>query len=64
MEPKATQQLVFTAIANGDWDAAENHLNDLLDWINKDGFSPDLAGLDHSTRVDFYRRLLAMVEEQ
>lgn len=39
MDPSVTAKLLFTALAEGDIDAAKEHAGNLADWIGNGGFS-------------------------
>lgn len=49
MDPQVTWEQLLAAYAEGDWDAVEQRANDLIAWLDRDGFPPSIIkqpGLD------------------
>ena len=46
MDPLETWKAIMTCMETGDWAEAENNILDLREWLNKEGFPPDLGAQD------------------
>lgn len=49
MDPQIAWEQMLAAYADGDWDTVEERANDLLAWLDRDGFPPTILcrnGLD------------------
>ena len=44
MDPNATWHEMAEAVANDDWETATERAGDLLYWIDRGGFPPEITG--------------------
>ena len=51
MDPNRTWQELVDAVRNDDWVPAADLAEVLLDWLNRDGFPPNITGIREFDRV-------------
>jgi hypothetical protein len=43
MDPQSTWDELLDAYVEGDWDTVERRANDLIAWLDRDGFPPSIV---------------------
>lgn len=62
MDPNATMGLLIDAIAASDWESAEEHATNLLNWLNRGGFDADVKQRDLVSCISVMALLLRVYD--
>jgi hypothetical protein len=51
MDPTRTWLDLAAAVQTNDWESAEEHARNLLDWLRKGGYPPEITAQPHFDRI-------------